>query len=249
MTAPLLEAREVRKQFGAVVAADSISARVHRGEIIGVIGANGAGKTTFVNMLTGHLAPDSGDFFFEGKNITGMPSCDIVRAGINRSFQISQVFSEMSVADNLAAAVALFGGEGGMWRPAISADVVRRAEELMRRFAIEEWRSQTAATLPQGARKCLDIAMAMAGGPSLALLDEPTSGVSAEEKLTVMDGLMAAMRETKSAVLFVEHDMEIVSRYAERVWAFVGGRIVGDGPAAEVLASPEVRRQIVGENG
>ena len=156
MTAPLLEAREVRKQFGAVVAADSISARVHRGEIIGVIGANGAGKTTFVNMLTGHLAPDSGDFFFEGKNITGMPSCDIVRAGINRSFQISQVFSEMSVADNLAAAVALFGGEGGMWRPAISADVVRRAEELMRRFAIEEWRSHTAATLPQGARKCLD---------------------------------------------------------------------------------------------
>jgi branched-chain amino acid transport system ATP-binding protein len=247
MSVPLLSVCGLEKSFGAVVAAARIDARVAENEIVGIIGANGAGKTSFVNMITGYLKPSAGAVYFRGREITGASARDIARVGIRRSFQVPQLFFEMSVRENLIAAIALFGSANiGFWRPAAGESVYNQAEDLMLRFEIDAHRDRPAAALPQGVRKFLDIAMAVVGAPALVLLDEPTSGVSAEEKFEMMDRLIAALRAIGAAVVFVEHDMDIVARYAQRVWAFYEGRIIGDGETGAVLADAQVRRLVIG---
>ncbi|WP_333844270.1 ABC transporter ATP-binding protein [Pelomicrobium sp.] len=244
---PILETRSLSKRFGAVVAADEVSVRVAEGEVVGVIGANGAGKTTFINMVTGYLKPSAGTVRFRGRDITGLAPREVTRAGVCRSFQIPQIFRELSVLENVLIALAMLGEGRLAWlRPLRSREREERANALLRRYALDAYAPARAATLPQGVRKLLDIAMATVARPALLLLDEPTSGVSVEEKFPLMDTVMSAVRETGAASLFVEHDMEIVARYASRVIAFYEGRVIADGPPREVLGDPEVRRHVVG---
>ena len=245
----LLEAVGVNKSFGAVTAARQLDVAVAPHEIVGIIGANGAGKTTFVNMVTGWLRPSSGRILFEGRDITGMAPRAITRLGICRSFQIAQVFATASVSDNLLIALVIAEARGGYGlRRLRRPDVEARVDVILRRYRIADYRAQRAGSLPQGVRKLLDIAMATVADPKILLLDEPTSGISSEEKFELMDVVMGALREEGVTVLFVEHDMEIVSRYVGRVLAFYQGEIICDGPPAEALADPKVREHVIGHD-
>ena len=241
-----LSAQRLHKHFDGVVAAEDVSLEVAAGERVGLIGSNGAGKTTFVNMVTGYLRPDSGRIELEGADITGLGPRQIMRRGVARSFQVPQLYPELSVLDNVLAAAACTAGELSFWRPAHGAHSVAQARAILERFSLAVHEQRRVAELAGGVRKLLDIAMALTRRPSLLLLDEPTSGVSAEEKFPVMDTVMAALEGEQAAVLFVEHDMEIVQRYASRVIAFYSGRVLADGPPGPVLADAEVRRHVTG---
>ena len=242
-----LEARGLHKRFGAVAAADNVDVTVEAGERVGVIGANGAGKTTFVNMVTGYVRPDAGTIRHNGREITGLPPRRVARLGVRRSFQIPQVFPSLTALDNMTIAIGIArSARPGLWRPLRDAAVEARARAALARFGVEGFAGRAAGALPQGARKLLDIAMALAGETTLLLLDEPTSGIAAEEKTAVMDTLAAALDAESITALFVEHDMDVVERYAARTIAFYDGRAIADGPTAEVLADADVRRHVVG---
>ncbi len=246
----ILAVRDLEKTFGSVVAARDISVSVPAQQTVGIIGANGAGKTTFVNMITGHLTPSKGTIHFEDRDITGMPSRAITRLGISRSFQVAQVFPTMTVIENMRVASAIARGRDSMLdrllTPLDAPETVKEAEAAVELFQIAQYRGARAATLPQGVRKLLDIAMAVAGSPRVLLLDEPTSGISAEEKFGLMDVVMSALKARKITVLFVEHDMEIVGRFADRVLAFYDGTVIADETPQAVLANPKVQTFISG---
>jgi len=248
MSAPLLEARGLNKRFGAVVAAADLQVDLVTGERVSLVGSNGAGKTTLVNMITGYLKPDAGRILLEGRDITKLAPRAITRLGVARSFQIPQLCGDLTVLDNMLVADACHDADGlSFWKPARRAATVERAEALLERFRLHEHRERRGAELPGGLRKLLDIAMALSAGPRLLLLDEPTSGVAAEEKFPMMDTLMGGLADAAMTVLFVEHDMEIVERYASRVIAFYAGRIIADGAPGPALASDDVRRYVTGE--
>ncbi len=247
MTA-LLSAQGLNKSFGAVTAARDIDIDVAAGETVGIIGANGAGKTTFVNMVTGYLKPTTGTIRFGGEDITALPPRMIVRKGIGRSFQIPQVFGTMTARENLMVALGVADPAGiSLWRPLVRRDFLDRAEATLGRFGIAAHGDTEVRLLAQGVRKLLDVAVATVRQPRLLLLDEPTSGISAEEKFSVMETLMAALRVEQVTVLFVEHDMQIVGKYAERVIAFYDGTVIADGPPDRVLDDANVRRHVIGE--
>jgi branched-chain amino acid transport system ATP-binding protein len=242
----LLRAEGLEKRFGAVVAAAGIALEVRAGERVSLIGSNGAGKTTLVNMITGYLKPDAGRIALDGRDITPLAPRAIARLGVARSFQIPQLHAALSVLDNLLVAIACHDGRLSFWRAARHPAALDRAEALLARFRLGEQRERRVAELPGGVRKLLDIAMALAGAPRLLLLDEPTSGVATVEKFPMMDTIMTALGAEPMAVLFVEHDMDIVARYAERVVAFAAGRIIADDAPERALASDEVRRFVTG---
>jgi branched-chain amino acid transport system ATP-binding protein len=247
MTEPIILARRLNKRFGAVVAAHDVTVAVVAGETLGIIGANGAGKTTFVNMVTGYLKPDEGTIVFRGRDITALRPREVTRLGIRRSFQVAQLFPNLTVRDNVL--VALASSESP--RPSALADLrgserVARATEVLVRLGLEGSARRLTTELPQGQRKLLDIGLAMVDRSAALLLDEPTSGISADEKFPLMDLVMQAVTAEGSAIMFVEHDMELVERYASRVIAFYDGRIIADGAPSAVLADADVRRYVVG---
>jgi branched-chain amino acid transport system ATP-binding protein len=246
MTA-LLETIGLQKAFGAVIAASDISVAVQPGQKLGLIGNNGAGKTTFVNIVTGHLKPDAGRVMLDGKDITGLAPRQVRLDGVSRSFQIPQLFTSLTLEQNLLMALAILREEGvSSWRPARSDARMAELDDLLGRFSLRPYREQTIAVLPGGVRKLVDVAMAVTHQPKLLLLDEPTSGVAVEEKFPLMDVIMHAIKGTEATVLFVEHDMDIVARYADRVLAFYAGRIIADGEPGTVLSNEEVQRYVTG---
>jgi branched-chain amino acid transport system ATP-binding protein len=247
MTTPVLSVRNLHKRFGAVVAADNINIDIPRGQKLCLIGANGAGKTTFVNMVTGYLKPNSGEIELEGSPIGRRSPRDVARLGISRSFQIPQLFIELTAAENLTVAVS--SAEGGRLSPTAPSDAGdRRAKALalLDRFGLAAHADRPVSELAGGVRKLVDIAMALARRPRLLLLDEPTSGVSADEKFATMDRVVHAVADDAATIVFVEHDMDIVNRYADRVVAFYNGRILADGEPAQVLQDADVRRHVTG---
>jgi branched-chain amino acid transport system ATP-binding protein len=245
----IIETAGVGKSFGAVTAAADLSVRVDEDTVVGLIGGNGAGKTTFLNMLTGYLKPDRGTIHYAGHDITKLAPREVTRLGMCRSFQIPQLFGSLTVRENLLVALGVVVTNARNWKSgaAVEADRVdAAADATLHEFGLQPWRDREAGVLPEGVRKLLDIAMAMVVKPKVLLLDEPTSGVSADEKFSIMDRVMAPVRAERVTILFVEHDMDIVRRYAGRVLAFYDGRIIADGPPDAVLNDDEVRRYVVG---
>jgi branched-chain amino acid transport system ATP-binding protein len=246
MTTPLLQAKDLRIAFYGVQAADGVNLEIREGEFLAIIGPNGSGKTTFLNLCTGYLRPSSGEVYLDGKPITAMAPRTIARRGIARAFQIPQLFLDQSVIENLMIAVA---AKRGIWVPfrALGADGRRReAEELLALVGLDGEAQQLAGALPEGRRKLLDIVIALALKPRLVLLDEPTSGVSTIERFTLMETLMAALRRAKVTALFVEHDMDVVQRYADRVVVWDSGSVMAEGPPSEVFKDERVLRNVVG---
>lgn len=252
--APILEARALRKRFGAVTAAADISVAVDTDCVVGLIGTNGAGKTNFVNMVTGYTKPDSGTILFKNRDITELHPRDITKLGICRSFQIPQLYDSQTVFENLVVALGIMdrNAHGSIFTrtfklvPGHNPAVIREVQATIERFGLTEYADKPASVLPEGVRKLLDIAMALVAQPQVLILDEPTSGVSSDEKFGIMDMVMNAVRANGVTVIFVEHDMDIVSRYAQRVIAFYDGRILADGATRTVLQHQEVLRYVIG---
>ena len=242
----VLSARGLAKSFGAVTAADGVDIDIAAGERVSLIGSNGAGKTTFVNMVTGYLKPDAGRITLQGRDITRLGPRRITRLGVARSFQVPQLAHDLTVLDNMLVAAACSDGRLSFWKPARSPARREQALALLERFTLADCAGRRVAELPGGVRKLLDIAMALTGRPKLLLLDEPTSGVSAQEKYPMMDTIAGALAGEDVTVLFVEHDMDIVTRYADRVVAFYSGRIIADDAPQAVLADEQVRRYVTG---
>jgi branched-chain amino acid transport system ATP-binding protein len=246
MTAPLLSARGLYLAFGGLRAADGIDLDVMPGEFLAIIGPNGAGKTTFINMATGWLLPQAGSIRFAGRELVGRRPREIVRLGIARSFQLPQLFTELAVVENVALILA---ARDGWFRPLQRLLAPSRRDEAMAilgRFGLEAIAGARATTLNEGSRKLVDIAMAVALRPQLLLMDEPTSGVATAEKLPLIERLAQALRGEGVTAVFVEHDMDIVARFADRVAVWNQGRIAALGTPRDILTHPDVLRDVIG---
>lgn len=247
MSAPLLQTRDLQLAFGAVVVADHINFELHPGERLAVIGQNGAGKTTFINICTGLVRAQAGQVFFEGRDVTKLSPRQIALRGMVRSFQLPQLFTEHTVRDCVRLAAAGKRGNLGIWTSLQAAVPVSEVDHVLDMVGLRARGDELSGSLPEGQRKLLDIAMALVLKPSLLILDEPTSGVSTDEKHGLMRTIMGALDEQKVTAIFVEHDVDIVSQYATRVAAWIAGRVAADGKPADVLADPEIRKNVIGE--
>ena len=245
----LLEVKNLNKKFGSVTAANNINFKMNENEIIGVIGANGAGKTTFCNIITGYLKPDSGVIVYEGKNITHLNVQEIKNIGIHRSFQIPQVFENLGVLENIIITeLVAKNKQNSFFEDAYSKKNYQNAIKLLEKFSfdIDKFKDKAVKELPQGARKVLDILIAIIGKPKVILLDEPTSGISTDEKNIIMKNILRAIKEFNISVLFIEHDMEIVEKFSERVVAFYNGEIIADDKPSKVFNQNNVKKFIIG---
>ena len=244
--ASILRTIDLTKSFGMVTAADRINVEIHAGELVGIVGANGSGKTTFLNLITGYLTPEGGRIFLMGEDRTGLPPRVITRLGIARSFQIPQLYTNLSVLDSILLSLAAQAKGAGLWRPLYRPPWMDEGMETLKRFGLEAYAQRAVSELPEGGRKLLDIALSFALRPKLLLMDEPTSGVSTKDKFQIMDTLIKVVQESRLTTLFVEHDMEVVQRYGRRVLAFNDGRVIADGRPEAVLADPDVRKAVLG---
>jgi branched-chain amino acid transport system ATP-binding protein len=248
MTTPMLDVDNVSRAFDMLRAVDNVSLSVAEGETVGIIGTNGSGKTTLLNLITGYLQPTSGRILFRGSDITGLGPRRVTALGVARSFQVPQLYTGLNVLDNVLIAIAAHSGrDADFWTPMHRRDSLVSAEDFLARFGLSDHATAAVRTLPEGARKVLDVVLSVILEPKVLLMDEPTSGVSARDKFSVMETLMPTLRERRVTTIFVEHDIEIIERYAERAVAFDAGRIIADGPVAGVLGQAEVRRAVLGE--
>ncbi|MEM7025960.1 MAG: ATP-binding cassette domain-containing protein [Pseudomonadota bacterium] len=247
MSAPLLQAEGLEIRFGGVVAADSVNIEIFEGGKLAIIGPNGAGKTTFLNICTGYVKPSKGTVRFQGRDVTQLSPRQITRLGVARAFQIPQLFAEHTALENLLISAA---AREKRWAPFLGlGDIPERAEmeHLLDLVGCADIANRPVNELPEGQRKLIDIAVALALKPTLLLLDEPTSGVASSEKFAVMDIVAKALDEADVTTIFVEHDMGIVERYADQVAVWNAGAIQLQGTPAEVLEHPDVIRDVIGE--
>lgn len=246
-TGALLETVGLTKAFGMLQVADALNVRVGEGELVGIVGPNGSGKTTFLNMVTGYLKPDHGRILFAGRDISRLSPRMVTRLGVARSFQIPQLYTGLTVLNNVLLALAVRSeGRVGAWRPLVRSPWTEEAEAILARFGLTTHAGRGVSELPEGGRKLLDIALSVALRPRLLLMDEPTAGVSNEDKFEVMDTLLTVLREGHITTIFVEHDMDVVQRYSSRVLGFANGQVLADGAPSVVLADPEVRKAVLG---
>src|SRR4051794_33032008 len=242
----LVRTERLALRFGGVVGADAIDFTLNEGERLAVIGANGAGKTTFINICTGFLKPQSGKVFFAGQDVTGLPPRRIARLGLGRSFQLPQLFLEHTVRQCLELAAVGRAGSLPFFRPLAACVDQAEVDHTLEVTGLATRGDEPAAALGEGERKLLDVAMALVLRPKLLIMDEPTSGVASEEKHGIMEPVRAALAERRVRGWFVEHAVDVVPRHATRVAAWIAGRIAADGSPADVFAHPEVRRQVLG---
>jgi branched-chain amino acid transport system ATP-binding protein len=248
MSNVLLETRQIRKAFGALVATDGVDFDVREGETHAVIGPNGAGKTTFIKQLSGDLHPDAGTIRFAGEDITREPSHRRSHRGLARSFQITSIYRDFTALDNVALAVQAHAGHSfRFWVPARSdASLAKPAMEILGQVGLHERAHVLAANLAHGEQRQLEIAMALATKPRLLLLDEPVAGMGTDESLRMVK-FLETLKGSKTIVL-VEHDMDAVFTLADRISVLVYGRIIATGTPADIRANPEVRAAYLGED-
>lgn len=246
MSEVVLRADNLRLSFGGVTAADGACLEARADERIAIIGPNGAGKTTFVNICTGYLKPQSGVVEFHGRNITGMAPRSIVRLGVGRSFQIPQLFLDNTVRENLLLALAARERSWKPWIPLAKDPKAAEIDELLEVIGLGHTANRAVRELPEGMRKLIDIAAALVLNPKLIFMDEPTSGVSSHEKFEIMDTLTRALKHRSTTAIFIEHDMDVVSRYADRVAVWSTGKITLEGSPDFVLNHPDVIKNVIG---
>lgn len=245
----ILQVRGLNKAYGGVQAVKDVSFEVNRGELRALIGPNGAGKTTCFNLLNGQLSPDSGEVVFRDKPITGLPPRRIWRLGIGRTFQVATPFASMTVLENVQMAlISHHGRVRRLW--SLASNLYREdAMALLQRLDLEEAASQTCGTLAYGDIKRLELAVALAHGPELMLMDEPTAGMAPDERTQLMNQVKGLVEQYGMSVLFTEHDMSVVFRYAHRVLVLDQGAVLADGTVDEVRRNSEVQRIYLGDLG
>ncbi len=244
----LLRTVNLKKYFGDTHAVDGVDFTVAEGEFLSLVGSNGAGKTTLVNLISAYLHPDDGQILLDEQDITFSSVNDRVKAGIARSFQLVNLFDDLSAFDNVA--LAIFSRDGKTRNLMTLADhdddVRRETEGVLQQFGLDGKRDVTAGGLAQGERKLLDVAVAYALRPRLLFLDEPTSGVSTRDKLQIMDTISSVVRAGKVTAVIIEHDMDIVFKYSDRIVVMHEGTILADGPPEEIRENEEVATTFLG---
>ena len=247
MSDPLLQVEHLAKRFGGIIATDDVVLTVKRGELHALIGPNGAGKTTLIAQLGGQLTPDSGRIRFSGQDITALPMYARSRLGLARSFQITSLFLDLSVLDNVALAVQAHAGHSfRFWRDArLEPDLRDPARAALARVGLTDRADQQASALSHGEHRQIELAMALAGHPRMLLLDEPMAGLGPEESARMVEMLRALKKEL--TILLVEHDMEAVFALADRITVLVYGRLIATGSPADIRANAAVRDAYLGE--
>ncbi|MEZ5890552.1 MAG: ABC transporter ATP-binding protein [Xanthobacteraceae bacterium] len=244
---PVLETRALEKRFGGIVAANQVSLRLEKGARHALIGPNGAGKTTVINLLTGVLRPSSGEILLDGKDITNVEPHDRVRLGMARTFQINQLFADLTPLETLGLAISERLGTGTNWWRTVGsrAGVVDEIADLLERFRLVDVMQERTAILPYGKQRLLEIALAFACRPHLLLLDEPAAGVPDAERQEILATI--ARLPADVTVLLIEHDMDIVFSFADRISVLVNGEMLVEGTVDEVSHDPRVRAVYLGE--
>ncbi len=246
MTESLLVVEDLSKSFGAVSALSALSCRVAAGERVAIIGPNGAGKTTLFNVLGGQLPADAGRACLAGRPITGLPAHAIARLGVGRTFQVAATFASMTVRENVQIALlARYGEQRAPWRLAPTRHRAA-AQVLLDRVGIGALGDRSCATLAYVDLKRVELAIALALEPRLLLMDEPTAGMAAAERSKLMTLVSGLAGSTGMALLFTEHDMDIVFAHADRILVLNRGRLIADGSPAAVRANAEVRAVYLG---
>jgi branched-chain amino acid transport system ATP-binding protein len=244
----ILKTTRLAKSFGDTHAVDHVDFRVGAGEVLALIGSNGAGKTTLINLISGLIVPDSGTVEFEGHDITRVSIHRKIELGIARSFQLVNLFDQLSVQDNVALAIFSRQGRTRRLLSLAASDRAVRDEsvEVLRDFGLMSRAGMAAGGLSQGERKLLDVAVAYALRPKLLFLDEPTSGVSTREKAPIMDIISQVVRSGHITAVIVEHDMDVVFTYCPRIVAMHQGGILADGTPDEIRNNAQVTANLLG---
>jgi branched-chain amino acid transport system ATP-binding protein len=242
-----LETKGLVKQFGGITATNDVSLTVQKGARHALIGPNGAGKTTIINLLTGVLRPTAGRILLEGRDITGLDAHKRVRLGIARTFQINQLFADLTPLETIGLAVSERLGMGTDWwrLPGRRPAVVEEAADVLERFHLADAMSERTATLPYGKQRLLEIALAIACKPRVLLLDEPAAGVPEAERHDILAAVAALPADV--TVLLIEHDMDIVFSFADRISVLVNGELFVDGAPDDVARDPRVKAVYLGE--
>ena len=246
MKKPILEVVNVTQRFGNFVALKGVNVSFQPGKLTAIIGPNGAGKSTFFNVVSGAFPPTEGRIRFQGRDITGLAQHEFARVGIAKSFQITNVFKQLSAHENVRVAAQMRQTRFQLWRPRASLRaLIEQADALLARVGLADLRDKTAADLAHGQQRALEIAMALASEPVLLLMDEPTAGMSPEET-TVMMRLIKELAAERTLVL-VEHKMKLVMGLCERLIVLHHGEFLAEGTPDEIRNNAEVRRVYLGE--
>jgi len=244
----LLETSKLTKYFGDTHAVDKVDFSIGEGEVVSLIGSNGAGKTSLVNLISGLLTPDSGTIVFRGMDVTHESVYGRIRAGIARSFQIVNLFDELTVLDNVA--LSIFSRElktRFFWKLADHDHPIwQEAHDILQQFGLEPKSSVLAGGISQGERKLLDVAVAYALKPKLLFLDEPTSGVSTREKAPIMDIISSIVRSQGITAVVIEHDMDIIFKYSDRIVVMHQGVVLASGRPEEIRQNEAVKDAVFG---
>lgn len=243
---PIIEVQNVWVQFGGFNALSNVSLALMPNQLTSIIGPNGAGKSTLFNVLSGSLKPTAGKVFALGHDITRLPQHRITRLGVAKSFQITSVFPQLSVLDNVRIALQGMGRRFDVWtkREGMRTQI-ERAHEILALVSLDQRAERTAGTLAHGEQRSLEIAMALASAPKALLLDEPTAGMSPEETRGMMDLIVRLAQ--KQTVVLVEHKMKLIMGVSDRIVVLHHGEAIADGAPADIRANSEVRRVYLGE--
>jgi branched-chain amino acid transport system ATP-binding protein len=242
----ILRTKGVSKKFGKFVALKGVSAQFPKGAITSIIGPNGAGKSTYFNLLSGAFPPTTGTVEFEGRDVTGMEQHRFAHLGIAKSFQITNVFPQLSTRENIRVGLQALVSRYDIWRPrAALPGLIEQADELLALVGLWESRERTAKSLGHGEQRALEIGMALASRPRLLLLDEPTAGMSPEETRVMMDLIVKLARER--TVILVEHKMKLVMGISDRILVLHHGELLAEGTPAQVRRDEAVKRVYLGQ--
>ena len=243
----VLETVNLTKRFTGLVATNDVSLRIEKGARHALIGPNGAGKTTLINLLTGVLKPTSGRILLDGQDITLLPTHKRVRLGIVRTFQINQLFDELTPLETIGLAVSERRGQGLDWWRIVGSrsDLITEVVSILERFHLTDVIEERTAILPYGKQRLLEIALAIACRPRVLLLDEPAAGVPEDERHEILSAVAALPADV--SVLLIEHDMDIVFSFADRISVLVNGGLFVEGTPEEVAKDPRVKAVYLGE--
>ena len=243
---PILQTQGIGKRFGSFVALNQVSVKFPAGQLAAIIGPNGAGKSTFFNVVSGAFPPSEGRLLFRGRDITGLAQHEFARVGIAKSFQITNVFKQLSAHENVRVAAQMRAARYQLIKPrAAMGELVDRADALLERVGLAAMRQRAAADLAHGQQRALEIAMALAAEPQLLLMDEPTAGMSPEETKVMMD--LIAQLATERTVILVEHKMKLVMGLAQRLLVLHHGEFLAEGTPDDIRANDMVRRVYLGQ--